>query len=168
MSQLFYRLRSPNLPYGLMIVGTLTVALWASIWQSTTSVHGQPAEKVDAEVPRVGDAIANRQEDFAQEILEIQNELGGSVVDKKFPAEQVLELVQKDARRRAATTTGASVPSPTQQIVALRETAWQLESSAHRLEKLDLYEQADSLRQLARRIRQEARDRREQQLAKSV
>jgi hypothetical protein len=43
-------------------------------------------------------------------------------------------------------------------VAVLRETAWQLDQSAHRLETLDLYDQADALRETANRLRRDARE----------
>jgi hypothetical protein len=43
------------------------------------------------------------------------------------------------------------------QIGSLRETAAQLDGSANRLETLELYQQADALRNVAQRLRLEAR-----------
>lgn len=46
---------------------------------------------------------------------------------------------------------------PSSKVVSLREAAWQLETTAHRLENIDLYEQADALREVANRLRRDAR-----------
>jgi hypothetical protein len=46
---------------------------------------------------------------------------------------------------------------PRSQIAALRGTAAQLETTANRLEEIELYEQADALRELAQRLRRDAR-----------
>ncbi len=46
---------------------------------------------------------------------------------------------------------------PVTKVSALREAAWQLDTTANRLEHLDLYEQADALREVAGRMRRDAR-----------
>ena len=91
--------------------------------------------------------------DVAQEILKIQQELGGSVV--KLPAEvsgtSSSALVQGPAAN--ADSSGTKEP-----VLALRQAGLQLDLLAHRLELIDLYSQADAVRELAQRMRQDARD----------
>jgi hypothetical protein len=43
------------------------------------------------------------------------------------------------------------------EVAALRKAAWQLDTASHRLEQLNLYPQADALRRLAMRLRNDAR-----------
>jgi len=45
----------------------------------------------------------------------------------------------------------------TNKVTSLRTAAWQLDTTAHRLEGIDLYEQADALREVAGRLRKDAR-----------
>lgn len=42
-------------------------------------------------------------------------------------------------------------------VHSLRQAAWQLDGTAHRLEELELYEQSDALRDVADRLRRDAR-----------
>lgn len=93
------------------------------------------AEQPEASVPS--------SEEVAREILEIQNQLGGSIV--KSLAEENSWL--------APTPSPASAP-----VAALREAAWQVTAAAHRLELVDLYRQADAMRELASQLRQDARN----------
>lgn len=58
-----------------------------------------------------------------------------------------------------ATAEAPSPTSPRPQVVALRNTAAELDATANRLEELELYDQSDALRDLAQRMRVEARRR---------
>jgi len=82
------------------------------------------------------------------EILRVQQELGGSVVNQ-FPSLQPGEPLPQYK---------AAPPSNARQLVeALRDAAWTMDSWANRLEKLEAYQQADALRAHAQRLRLEAR-----------
>jgi hypothetical protein len=97
-----------------------------------------------AEKPAPAEAVA-------REILEIQNELGGSIVS---------DLFQESPPAAAEAAQWCPAPPEAQRDATwhLRDTAWRLDASAHQLECLDLYGQADALRELATRLRQDARD----------
>jgi hypothetical protein len=90
-------------------------------------------------------------QDVAREVLRLQEEMGGSIVSDFRPEgvshpqanPQPLPLPWR--------------PAMTSPVLALRETAWQLEQSAHLLESLDLYSQADTLRETADKLRRDAR-----------
>jgi hypothetical protein len=58
----------------------------------------------------------------------------------------------------AAAETPAYAPPAVPQISALRRTAAELEMTANRLEEIELYRQADALRELAQRLRTDARE----------
>ena len=90
------------------------------------------AEQPEASAPSVS------AEEVAREILEIQNQLGGSIVKSLAPPP-------------------ASLVSSLEPVAALREAAWQVTAAAHRLELVDLYRQADALRELASQLRFDAR-----------
>ena len=94
--------------------------------------------------------------EVAREILEIQQQLGGSIVP---PLPSETERRSSGNSPRQATTIESRVDQ-------LRDTAWQLDSCAHRLECNDLYRQADSLRGLAAQLREDAR-KMKQEAAKS-
>ena len=93
-------------------------------------------------------------EEVAQEILRIQTDMGGSIVETSpvfdsadsippiSPAPRIPPASQSDVLKR---------------IGSLRNAAWQLDSTAHKLEIHDLYDQADALRELATSLRQDAR-----------
>jgi hypothetical protein len=85
---------------------------------------------------------------IAQDLQRIQRELGGSVVEQ-FPS---LRGVRPQSARLLSST------SPHREAVgALREAASQLDMTANRLEGLELYRQADALREQAQRLRLDAR-----------
>jgi hypothetical protein len=112
-----------------MSVGLAVVALTVVAQQPEASAPASPAEEV------------------AREILDIQNELGGSIVpdlspDSLTPPAESFQPFPNESKTR---------------IEHLRDAAWRLDSSAHRLECVELYRQADALRDLAADLRQDAR-----------
>lgn len=82
-----------------------------------------------------------------RELVEIQQQLGGSIVKGS-----ALESLVSSAPPSPPL---ADTPSPE---TTLRAAAWQLDKSAHHLELVDLYDQADALREMAGEFRQEARN----------
>jgi hypothetical protein len=100
------------------------------------------AEQREASAPSASTA------EVAREILEIQNQLGGSIVKAPIEEESWLSLAPSP-------TPLASAAAP---VAALREAAWQVVVAAHRLELVDLYSQADALRELASQLRHDARN----------
>lgn len=89
--------------------------------------------------------------DVAREVLRLQEEMGGSIVSDL-----------QTAPGWNTTPTPPPLPQPWRPtlgtpVLALRETAWQLEQSAYLLESLDLYSQADALRETANKLRIDAR-----------
>jgi len=102
------------------------------------------AEQPEASAPSPSAA------EVAREILEIQNQLGGSIVKASVMEDSWFTLTP-------APTPLASAPAPAP-VAALREAAWQVVAAAHRLEIVDLYSQADALRELASQLRHDARN----------
>ena len=127
--------------------------------------------------------------EVAREVLRLQEQLGGSVVDDRpqlenlplevdgyvptriparslhphryhnwdtsllaWPAEQAMV---PDGNRMGPPRGGNRIP--VSKVSLLRETALLLDTRAHDLESLDLYEQADALREVASRLRTDAR-----------
>ena len=92
-------------------------------------------------------------DEVAREILKIQQEIGGSVVD--LPS---AELVSPSLNTEELVISSANIGEKDQEpVTALREASLQLDLVAHRLELLDLYSQSDATRELAQRLRQDAR-----------
>ncbi|MCH8839168.1 MAG: hypothetical protein IH831_00540 [Planctomycetes bacterium] len=98
------------------------------------------AEQPEASAPSASAA------EVAREILEIQNQLGGSIVKASVMEDSWFTL------------TPAPTPLVSAPVAALREAAWQVVAAAHRLEIVDLYSQADALRELASQLRHDARN----------
>ncbi len=90
---------------------------------------------------------AEPSDQIVRELVEIQQQLGGSIV-KGSALESLVPPVPSSPPL-------AVTPSP---VSTLREAAWQLDKSAHHLELVDLYDQADALREMADQFRQEARN----------
>lgn len=104
----------------------------------------------------VGVAVAAKPADNApvepspevvQEIVKIQQQLGGSIV--------VGPDLEPLALESASSVSPAAAPHV---VTTLREVAWQLDNSAYQLEQVDLYQQADDLRGRARQFRSQARE----------
>ena len=108
-------------------------------------------------------------EEIAREVLRLQQQLGGSVVKNRRglqdwnapPVPVTPKRLPATVPRRVALPANyyqPGTPRPVDKVGELREAAWQLETTAHRLEKLDLYDQADALRGVASRLRRDARE----------
>lgn len=110
-------------------------------------------------------------EAVAREIITIQQQLGGPAVSPQWPhsgnpSSKALITDHPDfADPRTVSSTQSSYANfqssranpQAKKVETLREVAFRLDATAHELEKLDLYEQADSLRQVASRLRKDAR-----------
>lgn len=90
----------------------------------------------------------------AEELRRIQRDLGGSAVEA-FPS---LREERGHVIRMRGAASGPAGPSR-EAVEALREAASQLDTTANRLERLELYAQADALRAQAQRLRLDARGR---------
>jgi hypothetical protein len=128
----------------------LSLASIATVWaDSEVAVEQAPtAPAVATDLP-VAPPLSSQ--DVAREVLRLQEEMGGSIVTDWNTAP-----TQVDPTQRAIYQPNVELPAaPAVQI--MRESARQLEYSAHQLESLDLYSQADSLREMAHNLRLEAR-----------
>ncbi|MEM8945062.1 MAG: hypothetical protein AAGD11_07755 [Planctomycetota bacterium] len=122
-----------------------------------------------AAVPLQESAIASdlTPRQLAQEIKMLQQQMGGSVVESTLPPhwENPSSTSQALITDQPPNGNWSTYPAPhradfdhqRRHVDELREVAFHLDSMAHRLEKLDLYENADALRQVANRIRHDAR-----------
>ena len=130
--------------------------------------HSATLESVTTESSDPGAAIASDQPDapspdavqVALELLRLQEELGGSIVTD-FTDQTLGQAPPWNAPPTTPTPPTRPHPHWTPQrpnpVEALRQTSWQLEQSAHLLESLDLYEQADAVRATAAVLRGDAR-----------
>ena len=92
--------------------------------------------------------------EVAREVVKLQEELGGSITRQfgeipPWAPGQPYPPAQPPHRWP---------PTPKSRVAVLREVSWQLEQSAHLLETLDLYDQADAVRQTAAKLREDARE----------
>jgi len=108
----------------------------------------------------------------ARELLEIQQRLGGSIVSDRevlqdippLPSVDQVEITDLPA---AVVQFGSAIPGRQGRanridpavgtVNLLRDAAWQLDQSAEKLERSELYKQADALRNLAHQFRLDAR-----------
>jgi len=105
-------------------------------------------------------------ENIAREILQLQQQLGGSIVRDREQLRGWPQPVAHEWPPASFQAPSLQAPSPPfaprmmtlrSKIVQLREAAMQLDTTAYRLENLDLYDQADALRDVASRFRRDAR-----------
>jgi len=127
--------------------------------------------------------------EVAREVLRLQQQMGGSIVRDRpqlqnLPTQHYqhhndrlphdTSLLAWPAARGMATDRPSVPPRRTQdlslqtKVAQLREIALLLDTQAHRLEELDLYEQADALRDVATRLRHDARRMRQGMLAEDL
>jgi hypothetical protein len=103
-------------------------------------------------------------EEVVREVIRLQEEMGGSIVtdlDVELPQREPPRTPARrsDWQDRSRTPSRDRWRDPTPTAVnILRETARQLEQSAHQLESLDQYQQADAIREMADKLRHEARN----------
>lgn len=121
----------------------------ASVWADTTEPNEPQVES--AVVTDAPAASPLSSQDVAREVLRLQEEMGGSIVNNWNTAP-----VQVEPTQRAIYQPQVELPAAPA-IRILRESARQLEQSAHQLESLDLYQEADMLREMATRARDHAR-----------
>ncbi len=134
--------------------------------QAEVFVDDSPAESTRPAVV-ASDMTPARAAEVAREVLRLQQQMGGSVVRNRTglqswdnsswpvtPNEAPLFSPHDDLDARRQTLPERSV----NKVSELREAAWQLDTTAHRLESLDLYDQADALRDVAHRLRHDARE----------
>jgi hypothetical protein len=88
---------------------------------------------------------------IAPEVKQIQRALGGPVVDR------FSTLRANDAKPLSSTAAKQPNNEQRQAVEALRDAATQLDATANKLERLELYRQADALRQQAQQLRLDAR-----------
>ena len=107
-----------------------------------------PAEPADPAIPL----------EVAPELKRIQQDLGGPVINQ-FPIlrhriDEPAPIAPQAPRALIAVSPAAACESC---IAALRDAASELDESANRLERFELYRQADALRAQAQRLREDAR-----------
>jgi hypothetical protein len=126
------------------------------------------AETTKRSEPPAGQTVfPPKQKEAARESLKIQQQLGGSLVHKynllqSIPDRQHLLVPSDHAPAQLAPGNHPSVNHPNSRsspVELLRETASGLDRAANRLEESNLYPQADALREMAQKLRLEARTR---------
>jgi hypothetical protein len=135
--------------FGLVILCSATV--WA---EETPKIEPAKVAAIATDTSPVTPTPA----DVAREVIKLQEELGGSITRHLSEPRQL----QPPLPRPMAQSPHNWRPVAESPVVVLRETAWQLEQAAHRLELLDLYDQADAVRETAAILREEARWRKEE------
>jgi hypothetical protein len=122
----------------------------ATVWAEDPPPRFEP-EKVAA-VATDASSVTPTPADVAREVVRLQEELGGSITRHLTEPQPAPPLP-----RPMANAPHSWRPLSESPVAVLRETAWQLDQSAHRLEMLDLYDQADALRETANSLRRDAR-----------
>ncbi|MCH2114410.1 MAG: hypothetical protein MK171_05815 [Pirellulales bacterium] len=158
LSRQLLRFGRPSARGASVLVGVVIAAL------STSTLTMRAADKGAATGAALNPAepkpLAPTADHVAREIMQLQQQFGGSIVSNS-PGLAALPARRPDQVAASATPVApATAPGrATTAVDSLRQASWQLDTSAHRLEQFDLYDQADALRQLAARLRQDARDR---------
>jgi hypothetical protein len=118
----------------------------ATIWAQ----DGPPFVPEKVAAVATDESVTPTPAEVAREVLRLQEELGGSVASGFGAPHEVVSVPPQQPPQPWR-------PMPKSPVLALRETAWQLDQSAHVLESLDLYDQADALRETADKLRKDAR-----------
>lgn len=146
-----------EVPLALALIMPLTRLAHSATPQATSPERRDPAAAFVSDQPPGGTPEAV---EVAREVLRLQEELGGSIVsdlgmpEPTAPTPWTLSHALPSLPQPPQPNWVPRQPTP---VDVLRETAWQLEQSAHLLESLDLYAQADALRTTATQLRQDAR-----------
>jgi hypothetical protein len=119
----------------------------ATVWAQNSPPFA--SEKVAAVA--TDESVTPTPTEVAREVLRLQEEMGGSVAAGFGAPHEVVSVPPQQPPQPWR-------PAPKSPVIALRETAWQLDQSAHMLESLDLYDQADALRETADKLRKDARE----------
>lgn len=134
--------------YDSQILFILLVIVSGRVW-ANEAVESSPAERVAAIATDGPTSTAPPvTEDVAREVLRLQEEMGGSLA---------AGFGNQWTPPPAGPPPMPYQPATRSPVSALRDVSWQLEQSAHLLESLDLYSQADALRETAAKLRHDAR-----------
>ena len=159
-----FTITCPSMKRVLLLVCTSFLFVTPPAVAETTKLSGLPAGQV---------LSPQEQEQVIRESLKIQQQLGGPLEQKynllqSIPDRQHLLVPSDHAPAQSAPRDHPSAnhpksrPSP---VELLRETASGLDRAANRLEEANLYPQADALREMAQKLRLEARTRQASQSA---
>ncbi len=165
----------------LVVLMSFVVVLAIGIDQITRHLSAKEPSPQQGHIEALRDTevVSDRSsEEMAREILMLQQQLGGSIVPAAEPQRWLRSgdplgkalITDREVIRSRHTHSPSAADLPSHQlkkIETLREAAFDLDRTAHELERLDLYEQADALRSVASRLRRDARGFK-QQSARSV
>jgi hypothetical protein len=137
--------------FGFIVVFTLLVLCSAVVGADEPS-QPEPAKVAAVATDSPVTPMSPPAQDVAREVLRLQEELGGSITKDfgELPPQAPSQPVPPQYHPHR-------VQGQRSPVATLREVVWQLEQSAHLLELLDLYDQADALRNTANRLRLDAR-----------
>jgi len=122
---------------------------------SITGAEGPDTSLItDPEVPS--------EEWVTRELDEIKRRLGGSIVSDIPPFSiadhaEVTDFPEAMVQFNSGFSAAKKFSPQEETVKSLRDAAWQLDQAAEKLERSDLYKQADSLRDLAQQFRLDAR-----------
>ena len=116
------------------------------------------ASPIAADAPDLTNEQLPAAKSVAEELLEIQNRLGGSIVtDRNAMQDYSVSPGASGVGFYEAGNSSSKVIGARGPVEALRDVAWKLDQSAEKLERAELYKQADALRNLAHQLRLDAR-----------
>ena len=170
-----------QLSFVALVLSCFAVGVIALAWSpgdlQADDKQSFPKPTTDIQAAVASDLEPASAEDVARKVLQLQEDMGGSVVKNRVDLQNLnhspsplptrtvpTRPIPPSAAPRTAYPPQSSqtwYPSGTspkpKKVAVLREAAWQLDSTAHRFELLDLYERADELRVVAARLRRDAR-----------
>ena len=160
--------RSWSLLFGSLAALALVLASIKSLGAEQPD-HKNLIEQKPAPAGLANHTTDDQAAEVARQVLELQQQLGGSIIDqsqtlakknqhtnKKSP--QATREKSKSSKKPKSAARTNNPNARHKKVSALRNASWQLETSAHKLENLNLYHHADNLRKLAQRLRQDARN----------
>jgi hypothetical protein len=134
----------------LVVVGAGVLLTVPSYGEALPATEAEATDRPAAVVSDRTDSAKAEAALVAREVLELQRQMGGSIVPG-FGG----DFAEQDILEPAKTT--KPMPGKKSPVAVLRAGSWQLERLAYRLENLNLYPQADVVRQTATKLRLDAR-----------
>ncbi|MBX3424834.1 MAG: hypothetical protein KF688_04060 [Pirellulales bacterium] len=129
-----------------------------------TAIEPAPVSPYEpsATEPEVQEAWRKLAPAEAELLMKVQRQLGGPLVDQVMPLDPPPATPRPTTRRDASAAERPPAPAPLarhdlQHVRVLRDAARRTDESAARMEDLGLYAQADQARELATRLRLDAR-----------
>lgn len=146
----------------IVIVASLGLLAALSVWSGDNRPGAQFSPLLDS--ASAGPSLLPAMPaDVAREVMKIQQQLGGSIVQEAFSSFDLPDgpstIIRATAEMPLPTSSRHTSASNTtrSQTGLLRDSAWELDRLAHQFEIVEMYDQADALRSMATKLREDAR-----------